>query len=144
MREARTTDAAACAAILRDWAAETPWYPRSDPPEAREGAVAARMRQGLGIVAESDRIDGFILLEGGYVACLYVARGARGKGLGARLLDAAKELRPALLLWTHAANTGARAFYEREGFVATGASDGADNAERLPDIEYVWRQGETR
>ena len=44
---------------------------------------------------------------------------------------------PLRQLWTFAANTGARRFYERHGFVATRRTDG-DNEEGAPDILYVW------
>lgn len=36
---------------------------------------------------------------------------------------------------------GARRFYERHGFVATGATTGA-NEEGAPDIRYEWRRPE--
>ena len=36
------------------------------------------------------------------------------------------------------ANTDARRFYEREGFVEAKRSDG-DNEEKLPDILYAWQ-----
>jgi GNAT superfamily N-acetyltransferase len=62
-----------------------------------------------------------------------------GRGIGARLLDLAKVLRPDRLeLWTFAANIGARRFYERHGFLAVDATDG-DNEEGAPDVRYEWR-----
>lgn len=60
----------------------------------------------------------------GYVHDLLVADGARGAGVGPRLLDAAVEwLRdqgmPRVLLWTAARNEKARALFEAHGFRAT-------------------------
>ena len=62
-----------------------------------------------------------------------------GPGLGTRLLDRAKAERPdGLDLWTFQANTGARRFYERHGFVEVARTDG-DNEEGAPDVRLAWR-----
>jgi ribosomal protein S18 acetylase RimI-like enzyme len=42
-------------------------------------------------------------------------------------------------LYTFAANTGARRFYERYGFVAIAYGDGSHNEERTPDVLYELR-----
>ncbi len=39
-------------------------------------------------------------------------------------------------------NRGAQRFYERHGFVEIGRTDGTDNEERAPDIQYAYHQGE--
>jgi hypothetical protein len=63
-----------------------------------------------------------------------------GGGLARNSLEQAKRLRPnGLWLWTFQANTGARRFYERHGFVAVDATDGSGNEERAPDVRYAWR-----
>ena len=69
---------------------------------------------------------GFLALDGeGYVAGLYLAPEARGRGIGAALLAAAKAARPeGLSLWAFLANEGARRFYAREGFVESGRTEG--------------------
>jgi putative acetyltransferase len=41
-----------------------------------------------------------------------------------------------LLLWIFEANAGARAFYEKHGFVAVGVS--AENEEGAPAVRYRW------
>jgi GNAT superfamily N-acetyltransferase len=70
---------------------------------------------------------------------LYVARPHTGRGLGARLLAAARERHPeGLSLWVFASNTGAVRFYERHGFVLVGGTDG-DNEEHAPDLRMEWR-----
>lgn len=39
-------------------------------------------------------------------------------------------------------NTGARAFYERHGFVAVDFNDGSRNEEKEPDATYRWTAGD--
>ncbi len=69
---------------------------------------------------------------------LYVDPAATGTGLGSRLVDLAKAANPkGLDLWTFQANTGARRFYERRGFIA-GATTNGDNEEAAPDVQYHW------
>ena len=43
-----------------------------------------------------------------------------------------------LTLWTFQANDGARRFYAREGFREVEFTDGAGNAEKLPDVRLEW------
>ena len=109
---------------------DTGWMPRVHPAEAvarhyREHVFATcRM-----LVAEREgAIAGYLALDGeGYVAGLYVAEAARGRGVGTALVEAAKALRPeGLTLWTFVANAGARRFYARHGFVEAGRHDGRE------------------
>jgi GNAT superfamily N-acetyltransferase len=87
---------------------------------------------------EDGEIVGFVVLHGGWVDHLYVEPGATGRGLGRALLDHAKAQRPASLdLWAFQANTGARRFYERHGFVAVAQTVG-DTEEGAPDVHYRW------
>jgi GNAT superfamily N-acetyltransferase len=84
-------------------------------------------------------IAGFMVLEGDYIACLYLHPRYRNQGLGRRFVDEAKARHPSgLNLWTFQANAGARRFYEREGFRVEMMTDGAGNEEGLPDVMYVW------
>ncbi len=41
-------------------------------------------------------------------------------------------------LWTFAADAGARAFYQCEGFAPVETTDGARNDEGLPDVRQAW------
>ena len=71
---------------------------------------------------------------------LYVAPGWTGNGIGGRLLALAKTQRPSGLdLYTFLTNTGARRFYERNGFVEISRGDGSGNEEAQPDVRYAWR-----
>lgn len=68
---------------------------------------------------------------------LYVAGPAGGRGVGSALLAVARrELGGPLQLWTFQANSGARRFYERHGFVAVEMTEGA-NEEGAPDVRYL-------
>jgi GNAT superfamily N-acetyltransferase len=81
---------------------------------------------------------GLMVLDGKWLDQLYVAPELSGAGIGSRLVELAKRRRPAgLQLWTFQANTGARRFYERHGFVAVDSTDG-DNEEGAPDVRYEW------
>lgn len=70
---------------------------------------------------------------------LYLAPEWRGHGFGDLFVTLAKRLRPTgLELWTFQANTAARRFYARHGFVEVELTDGSDNEEGEPDARLVW------
>jgi GNAT superfamily N-acetyltransferase len=83
---------------------------------------------------------GILVLDGEWIDQLYVEPAHVGSGFGGRLLELAKAQRPGLLrLWTFASNERAQRFYERHGFVEVERTDGAQNEEHAPDIQYVYR-----
>jgi GNAT superfamily N-acetyltransferase len=68
---------------------------------------------------------------------LYVSPGYVGQGIGTRLLEHALASLPLpVRLYTFQANSRARIFYERQGFVPVAFSDGSENEERCPDVLY--------
>ncbi|MEM8789485.1 MAG: GNAT family N-acetyltransferase [Pseudomonadota bacterium] len=139
LRAATASDAPACAAILSDWIAQTPWFPDLHSRAEDLDFVRRKLAHGEATVAEQETVAGFTVLEGDYLACLYVATAARGRGVGARLLRAAQAARPGgFRLWTFQANTHARRFYAKAGLVARRFTNGAENEEGLPDVEFVW------
>ncbi len=75
-----------------------------------------------------------------WIEHLYVDPPQVGRGTGTALLALALQRcgRP-LRLYTFAANTGARRFYERHGFVVIAQGDGSGNEERCPDLLYELR-----
>ncbi len=78
----------------------------------------------------------------GWIEQLYIDPAWMGEGLGTRLVDRAIQRFPeGLELWTFQANTRARAFYERAGFVMVEETDGHGNEERAPDVRYVRKPG---
>ena len=140
LRPATPDDAVACAAILRDWIEETPWFPNLHPASADEPYVLRQIQTQQVMVVGRGAPLGFLSREDDWIHCLYVARAHRGRGLGKSLLDAAKAQSRHLRLWTFQANTRAQAFYRREGFVEGARTEG-NNEEGLPDIEFTWTAG---
>jgi GNAT superfamily N-acetyltransferase len=131
---------AACAAIQNAWIDATEWMVRVHPA----GDMLRHYREDLlptcALLVAGRGPDGFAFVgPDGEIPAFYVAEGARGAGLGAALMGAAKALRPGgLTLWTFEANAGARRFYAREGFREVGRTPGA-NEEGLPDVLLAWR-----
>jgi GNAT superfamily N-acetyltransferase len=82
---------------------------------------------------------GILVLDEDWVDQLYVDPSWTGRGIGARLLATAKRERPwGLRLWTFVSNGRAQRFYERNGFVEVERTDGSNNEEGAPDIQYAW------
>ena len=91
-------------------------------------------------MAESGgRLVGFLaVVAPDVLGHLYLRADHTGHGLGARLLDVAKQRFPeGLQLWAFESNTDALRFYERHGFVPVEHTDGA-NEEGAPDVRMVW------
>lgn len=87
---------------------------------------------------EDQRVVAFLAMEGSSIDRLYVDPDAQRQGWGSRLMDLAMAIADGGLdLYTHVANTRARDFYERLGFVAVefGVSP---PPESMPDVKYVW------
>lgn len=85
-----------------------------------------------------ERLAGFVAASDDCVAQLYVRVGLQRAGIGTAMLDWAKrESAGSLWLYTFACNRGARAFYERNGFVAI--AHGFEPTWRLEDIKYRWQ-----
>lgn len=133
-------DATALARILGDWIAETDWMPELHSAEDHRNFLARLIAECEVILARREQPVGFVALRGDEVAALYVASDRRNRGIGSGLLDRAKQHRARLGLWTFQANSGARRFYARQGFVEVRQTDGADNDEKLPDVYLQWRR----
>ncbi len=78
------------------------------------------------VATRAGAVAGFVMVDGDQVDQLYLDRSVRGNGIGSALLDAAEQAVMAAghrLAWLAVAtgNTGARRFYERQGWVDDGA-----------------------
>lgn len=108
--------------------------------QAREGFRKWIAAQCSVWVAEGDGlIVGYLALNGSYLDRLYVSPSHQRQGVGTHLLRKAIELSPeGLELHTHQRNTGACAFYEKNGFLAVkyGVSPPPESE---PDVEFHWR-----
>lgn len=85
-------------------------------------------------------IAGFMAMEKDFIEQLYVHPHYWRHGVGEALLNFAREQSPEhLWLYTLQVNVNARAFYEKNGFVAEkfGISPPPENE---PDVEYHWRR----
>lgn len=93
-------------------------------------------------VAEGSVI-GLLVLDGEELEQLYLDPSWRGRGVGDRFMDLAKQQRPdGLGLWTFQVNGPAQRFYERHGFIAVEHTDGLRNEEHEPDVRYTWQPRE--
>ena len=92
-------------------------------------------------VAETDsRPIAFLAMNRDFIDQLYIHPNYWRQGIGRALLDFAREQSPEhLWLYTLQINTNARAFYEKNGFVAEkfGVSPPPESE---PDVEYHWRK----
>jgi len=137
-------DGALIGAILADWVDETAWMVPAHTRAQTLGFGDLLIRASEVTVAHRARhVVGFLSRQGDEVQALYLAASARGAGIGAALLEAAKADAAQLSLWVFQANIGARAFYRRHGFVEVARSDGQGNDEKLPDVRLVWKRGQT-
>ena len=83
---------------------------------------------------------GFAILDRDWLTHLYVHPEAIGTGVGHRLFEHVKTLRPAgFQFWVFQQNVRARRFYETHGAVAVELTDGSGNEERTPDVRYAWK-----
>ena len=85
-------------------------------------------------------IVGFLAETPGWIEQFYIDPQQLRTGIGALLLDHAKQRHLSLELWCFRDNVGGRAFYERHGFVPVEATDGARNEAGAPDIRYRWER----
>lgn len=89
-------------------------------PLDQDAAILAAFRDSLVLVFEEEEVLGFAALSGNQLRAMFVARNARGKGVGQALLDATRLRKTELVLNVAQSNLGARKFYARNGFVVTG------------------------
>ncbi|MBY0443836.1 MAG: GNAT family N-acetyltransferase [Burkholderiales bacterium] len=139
------TDSDSIAAIyLASRKAYLPYAPLAHRDTAIYSWVAEVLIKTNRIVAASknSEVYGFIATasEGGkqWINHLYIHPLHTGLGIGSALLEYALAQMPRpVYLYTFQANSGARRFYERYGFLALEFSDGSGNEEGCPDVLYA-------
>ena len=92
------------------------------------------------VVEVEERPVAFLAMSADFVDQLYIHPDYQRQGIGEALLDFAKQRSPHhLWLYTLQINANARAFYEKNGFVAEkfGVSEPPESE---PDVEYHWRK----
>ncbi|WP_194820008.1 GNAT family N-acetyltransferase [Nocardia sp. XZ_19_385] len=143
LRRAEDSDAAAVAEVwLRSFDAALPTVRRAhDDDDVRRWFASVVVPQRETWVAVADGVvRGMLVLADVELEQLYLAPDWRGRGLGDHFMELAKQRRPERLeLWTFQVNGAARRFYVRHGFVEVERTDGMRNAEREPDIRYLWK-----
>ena len=95
------------------------------------------------VVEEDDLPVAFIAMENDFVDQLYIHPNYQRQGIVEALLNFAREKSPEhLWLYTLQVNVNARAFYEKNGFVAEkfGMSPPPESE---PDVEYHWRKSQS-
>ncbi len=117
-------------------------FPLAHTPDEVRGWVADDLlpTTETWVAVNGDELVGFLSLRDDFLDQLYLAPEWTGRGIGSRLVELAKQRRPAGLdLFTFQVNDGARRFYERHGFTAIWFGDGSENEEGQPDLRYAWR-----
>ncbi len=143
IRRAVDSDAADIADVwLRSFAAALPTVRRAhgdDEVRSWFSYVVVPQYETWVAIAEGSVI-GLLVLDGEELEQLYLDPSWRGRGVGDRFMDLAKQQRPdGLGLWTFQVNGPARRFYERHGFIAVEHTDGLRNEEHEPDVRYAWQ-----
>ena len=91
------------------------------------------------VVEVTNRPVAFMAMNGEFVDQLYIHPDFWRKGIGTALLNFAREQSTShVWLYTLQANVNARAFYEKNGFVAEKFGV-TPPPESEPDVEYHWR-----
>lgn len=136
---ARWADARAMAAILARWIADTSWFETRRPASASPRAMRKLIATGdvWLAIGGGRRLLGFIAVQSGEIAALYVHPAVQGAGIGKALLaQSRQQAKGDLRLTTFAANQQALDFYLAQGCVEQRRTAG-DNEEGLPDIRLT-------
>lgn len=85
---------------------------------------------------KSKKIQGFIGLNGKYIAGIFVCEEAQSNGIGKQLLDFVKGIKTELSLRVYKKNVRAVRFYQRENF--TVYSEGTDESTGEKEYVMIW------
>ncbi|HEY9844462.1 MAG: N-acetyltransferase family protein [Candidatus Sericytochromatia bacterium] len=122
-------------------AAAMPWLPVLHSQAEHRAFFASLLQDHIIELAEAGPcLAGMLIQTQDWIEHLYLAPAFQRQGIGSLLLQRAQQRSRELRLWCFQANTPARRFYERHGFVLERLSDGSGNEEKTPDALYCWRQ----
>lgn len=82
------------------------------------------------------KIEGFVGIDNGYIAGIFVSENMQSKGIGKKLLDKCKAEYSELMLNVYEKNIKAIKFYEREGFSIGKKSMDENTSER--ELQMIW------
>lgn len=94
------------------------------------------------VYEEKGRVEGFIGLDGDYIAGIFVMEEARSKGIGRGLLDHVKAMHRVLSLKVYERNERGVRFYQREGFAIQ--ERGRDPETGETEFTMRWETGRSR
>lgn len=126
------------AQTLSDWIDATTWMPRVHTQDEDFGFCQKLIETTEVWVADCASGFGFIARHDDSIDALYLSPDLRGQGWGTALLDAIRQDRNHLTLWTFQANREAVTFYKMQNFHISDVTDGSGNAEKLPDYFMTW------
>ena len=109
-----------------------PGYWHSHAAEVRGQLLEAEVL----VCEEEGAIVGVVGVQGDFIAGIFVRRGARGRDIGKRLLDAVKANHPSLTLSVYRKNSRAAAFYAREGFAVVSESIDPETGEAEQTLRW--------
>lgn len=105
---------------------------------ANYGLVKKMLPQAnIWVYEKNNEIWGFIGLQGTYIAGIFVADKAQGKGIGSKLLAKAKQQKQQLSLAVYAKNERALNFYRRADFVVV--KEQLDEATGQVEYQMEWK-----
>jgi ribosomal protein S18 acetylase RimI-like enzyme len=144
LRQATFADALRVATLLIETRLQCmPYAPCAYSDDEVRAWVASELVPSAGVtVAEHDgQVIGVVATareaQASWITQMAVDPATLGRGIGSALLaHVMHSLTPPIRLFTFQANSGARRFYERHGFVAVRFSDGQANQEHCPDVLY--------
>ena len=143
IRKATATDVAEVAEVfIASQADALPFLARLHTPQETRGFIANQVFPlcDVWVAVVGGEILGMMAIANTHLDHLYLKPGHYRRGIGTKLLNKAKQLRPEkLTLYAFAVNTRARAFYEHHGFKPIEFGDGSANEAGEPDVLYEWR-----
>jgi GNAT superfamily N-acetyltransferase len=141
IRRATLADADAAAAVFTAAFASMRFVPKLHSVDEDRAFVRGLIAEKeVWLAVRGGAVLGLACWHDGWLEQLYVDPRHHGEGTGTALLEHVMREHPdGLQLWTFQANTGARRFYERHGFMLAELTDGARNEEQTPDARYEWK-----